>query len=66
MGQAGVTSALEIGPGRVLAGLVKRIDKSVSVLSVGDSEGVAKIPDFLGGDGPLSIVSPPSSKLATN
>lgn len=66
MGQAGVTSALEIGPGKVLAGLVKRIDKSVSVLSVGDSEAVAKIPDFLGGDGPLSIVSPPSSKLATN
>jgi len=66
MAQAGVTAALEIGPGKVLAGLVKRIDKSVSVLSVGDSEAVAKIPDFLGGDGPLSIVSPPSSKLATN
>lgn len=66
MAQAGVTAALEIGPGKVLAGLVKRIDKSVSVLSVGDPETVAKIPDFLGGDGPLSIVSPPSSKLATN
>jgi len=66
MAQAGVGSALEIGPGKVLAGLVKRIDKSVSVLSVGDSESVAKIPDFFGGDGPLSIVSPPSSKLATN
>jgi len=66
MGQAGVTTALEIGPGKVLAGLVKRIEKSVSVLSVGDPEAVAKIPDFLGADGPLGIVSPPSSKLATN
>jgi [acyl-carrier-protein] S-malonyltransferase len=45
--EAGVTRALEIGPGKVLAGLVKRIDKRVSVLSVGDSEGVAKVADFL-------------------
>ena len=66
MGQAGVNVALEIGPGKVLAGLVKRIDKSVSVLSVGDSESMAKIADFLGGDGPISIAGPPSSKLATN
>jgi [acyl-carrier-protein] S-malonyltransferase len=66
MAQAGVTSALEIGPGKVLSGLAKRIDKRVSVLSVGDSEGVAKIPDFLGGSGPPSIGGPPSSKLATN
>jgi hypothetical protein len=32
----------------VLAGLAKRIDKRVSVLSVGDSEGVAKVIEFLG------------------
>jgi len=47
MANSGVTRALEIGPGKVLAGLVKRIDKRVSVLSVGDSESVAKVADFL-------------------
>ncbi|HKY40446.1 MAG TPA: ACP S-malonyltransferase [Polyangiaceae bacterium] len=47
MAESGVTRTLEIGPGRVLAGLVKRIDKRVSVLSVGDAEGVAKVADFL-------------------
>jgi [acyl-carrier-protein] S-malonyltransferase len=48
MAEAGVTRALEIGPGKVLAGLVKRIDKRISVLSVGDAESIAKIPEFLG------------------
>lgn len=47
MGQAGVTQALEVGPGKVLAGLTKRIDKRVSVLSVGDTESVAKVAEFL-------------------
>lgn len=47
MAEAGVTRALEIGPGKVLAGLAKRIDKRVGVLSVGDSESVAKVGDFL-------------------
>jgi [acyl-carrier-protein] S-malonyltransferase len=66
MAEAGVSAALEIGPGKVLAGLAKRIDKRVSVLSVGDPDGIAKISDFLGGSGPASIGGPPSSKLATN
>jgi [acyl-carrier-protein] S-malonyltransferase len=48
MAEAGVTHALEIGPGKVLAGLVKRIDKRISVLSVGDPDSVGKIPEFLG------------------
>lgn len=34
----GVTSFTEIGPGRSLAGFVKRIDKSVPVVSVGEAE----------------------------
>jgi [acyl-carrier-protein] S-malonyltransferase len=48
MAEAGVTHALEIGPGKVLAGLVKRIDKRITVLSVGDAATIAKIPEFLG------------------
>lgn len=46
--EAGVTKALEIGPGKVLANMAKRIDKRISVLSVGDPDGVAKVAEFLG------------------
>ncbi|HET7545920.1 MAG TPA: ACP S-malonyltransferase [Polyangiaceae bacterium] len=48
MAEAGVTHALEIGPGKVLAGLVKRIDKRIAVLSVSDAESIGKILGFLG------------------
>jgi [acyl-carrier-protein] S-malonyltransferase len=39
--ELGVTVALEIGPGKVLAGLVKRIDKRIRVVNVSDAAGVA-------------------------
>jgi [acyl-carrier-protein] S-malonyltransferase len=47
MVQGGVTRALEIGPGTVLAGLVRKIDKSVPVLSVATPEAIAQVATFL-------------------
>jgi [acyl-carrier-protein] S-malonyltransferase len=44
---AGVTHALEIGPGKVLAGLVKRIAKDVKVLSVGDMASLDQVAGFV-------------------
>jgi [acyl-carrier-protein] S-malonyltransferase len=42
----GVTHALEFGPGKVLAKLVKRISKQIRVHSVGDLESIVKVPAF--------------------
>lgn len=47
MASHGVTHALEIGPGKVLAGLVKRITKQIKVLSVGDRASLDSLPAFL-------------------
>ncbi|MGD0673813.1 MAG: ACP S-malonyltransferase [Polyangiaceae bacterium] len=43
----GVTHALEIGPGKVLAGLVKRISKDIKVLSTGAIESIDEVGAFL-------------------
>jgi [acyl-carrier-protein] S-malonyltransferase len=45
--QAGATQALEIGPGKVLAGLVKRIDARLRVFNVHDVESVQLAGAFL-------------------
>jgi [acyl-carrier-protein] S-malonyltransferase len=39
----GVSNFIEIGPGRVLAGLIKRIDRSVNIINIGDVEAVKNI-----------------------
>ena len=38
--KSGVTDFYEIGPGRALSGMVKKIDRSVEVHSLADMEGV--------------------------
>ncbi len=38
----GATRFVEVGPGKVLSGLVKRIDKSVEVFNVGDPASLEK------------------------
>jgi [acyl-carrier-protein] S-malonyltransferase len=43
MADAGVTEALEIGPGKVLAGLVRRIDKRINVTACFDPQSFAAV-----------------------
>ncbi|WP_104981872.1 ACP S-malonyltransferase [Sorangium cellulosum] len=47
MAADGVTHALELGPGKVLAGLAKRITKQIKVLSVSDMAGIERVSAFL-------------------
>ena len=47
MVERGVTHALEIGPGKVLAGLARRINKDLKVLSVSDPASIGEVEAFL-------------------
>jgi [acyl-carrier-protein] S-malonyltransferase len=47
LGAAGVTHAVEVGPGKVLAGLVKRIEKSIQVLPCCDLATLEAAAEFL-------------------
>jgi len=47
MAAEGVTHAIEIGPGKVLSGLGKRIAKSIKVLNVSDAAGIDAVRSFL-------------------
>ena len=43
----GVSLFVEVGPGQVLSGLVRRCDRSVTAVSVGDPESLAKLEEVL-------------------
>lgn len=47
--ELGVDTFIECGPGNVLSGLVKKIDRSVTTLSVHDSESLVKTIQFVKG-----------------
>jgi [acyl-carrier-protein] S-malonyltransferase len=47
MAEGGVTHILEIGPGKVLSGLVRRIAKEIEVLPVGTPEGIEAAKQWL-------------------
>ncbi len=47
MQMEGITHAIEIGPGKVLAGLGKRIAKDMKILSVGDVKGLGELAGWL-------------------
>jgi [acyl-carrier-protein] S-malonyltransferase len=44
---AGVTHALELGPGTVLAGLMRKIDKTIPVTSIASVEAFSSVPELL-------------------
>jgi [acyl-carrier-protein] S-malonyltransferase len=44
---AGVTTFIEIGPGKVLSGLIKRIDKNVEIFNIEDRETLCQTINFL-------------------
>jgi len=42
----GVSTFIELGPGKVLAGLIKRIDKDVKIVNIGDADAIRSIMTF--------------------
>ena len=42
----GVSTFIEIGPGKVLSGLIKRINKEASTLNIGDAEAIRSLIDL--------------------
>ena len=53
MEKAGVDTFVELGPGNVLTGLIKRICKGKKTLSVSKAEDIDSLKDIIGGDSSL-------------
>jgi [acyl-carrier-protein] S-malonyltransferase len=47
LGEQGITQMLEVGPGKVLQGLVKRINKSISCVSFNDEASLEKAKELI-------------------
>jgi [acyl-carrier-protein] S-malonyltransferase len=60
MHMEGITHAIEIGPGKVLAGLGRRIAKELKILSVGDVASLSSVTEFFAPP-PASPASPPDA-----
>jgi [acyl-carrier-protein] S-malonyltransferase len=43
----GVSTFIEIGPGKVLSGLIKRINKEVNTINIGDAEAVKSLANWV-------------------
>jgi len=57
MHSEGITHAIEIGPGKVLAGLGKRIAKEIKIASVGDVPSLDALASFLAAPAPEASAS---------
>jgi [acyl-carrier-protein] S-malonyltransferase len=44
----GIDTILEIGPKKTLSGLIKKIDKRIQVMEIGDLKSFRKALDFFG------------------
>jgi len=47
LGEQGVTQIIEVGPGKVLQGLIKRIDKSIKCISFNDDVTLVKAKELI-------------------
>ena len=56
LSSSGIDTYVEVGPGTVLSGLVKKIDRHAATLSVGDPEGVTALETLVGKHSPVDKI----------
>ena len=56
----GVQTFIEVGPGKVLCGLLRQIDRSKKCLNVEDEASLQKTTEYLIGEALLTILTPQS------